>query len=55
MATRLIEEEKYEQAGIYLDEAEKVLEYAAGCGKTIERTLITTILNNQACMLQRNS
>ena len=40
---------------MYLDEAEKVLEYAAGCGKTIERTLITTVLNNQACMLQRNS
>jgi hypothetical protein len=31
------------------------LEYAAGCGKTIERWLITTILNNQACLLQRTS
>jgi hypothetical protein len=31
------------------------LEYSAGCGKTIERWLITTILNNQACLLQRTS
>lgn len=32
-----------------------MLEYAAGCGKTIERSLITTVLNNQACLLQRTS
>lgn len=55
VACQLIEEEKHQQAAVYLDEAEKVLEYAAGCGKTIERTLITTVLNNQACLLQRTS
>ena len=30
-----ISENKYHEALIYLGEAEKVLEYAASCGKTI--------------------
>lgn len=38
---------------VYLTEAENVLEYAAGCGRTIERTLIITTLHNQACVYQR--
>ena len=54
-ALGLFEEDHYPQAGVYWDEAERILEYAAGCGKTIERTLITTILNNQASLLQRTS
>ena len=54
-AISLIEEDKYHQAGLYLDEAERILEYAAGCGRTLERSVITTVLNNQACLLQRTS
>jgi|JI9StandDraft_2_1071091.scaffolds.fasta_scaffold738560_1 hypothetical protein len=51
----MIEDDKYQHASVYLNEAERILEYAAGCGKTIERTVITTILNNQATLLQRTS
>ena len=30
-----------------------MLEYAAGCGRTIDRTLIIATLHNQACVYQR--
>ena len=49
----LIEEEKYDEAIVYLAEAEKALEYAANCGKTIDRILITTTLRNLSCIYQR--
>lgn len=39
-------EEAYEEAIIYLGEAEKNLEYAASCGLSIDRILITTTLKN---------
>lgn len=38
---------------IYFSEAERNLEYAANCGKTIDRVLITTTLRNQSCIYQR--
>ena len=34
-------------------EAERVLEYAASCGKSIDRALILTVLHNEACCYQR--
>ena len=43
----------YEKALIYLQEAEKILEYAASCGKTIDRFLITSTLHNEACVYQK--
>lgn len=44
---------RYDEALVYLHEAERILEYAAGCGKTIDRFLITTTLQNEACAYQR--
>lgn len=44
---------RYDEALMYLHEAEKILEYAASCGKTIDRFLITTTLQNEACAYQR--
>ena len=49
----MIEEEKYEQAVVYLASAEKSLQYAANCGKTIDRIIITTTLRNMSCIYQR--
>ena len=37
----------------YLEEAEKILQYAAGCGRTIDRSLIIATLHNQATVYQR--
>jgi hypothetical protein len=48
-----IQKLQYTEALIYLTEAEKVLEYAASCGKTIERKLIITTLNNEASLYQK--
>lgn len=45
--------ESYEEALIYLGEAEKNLEYAASCGLSLDRVLITTTLKNEACAYQR--
>jgi hypothetical protein len=45
--------EKYQEALIYLQEAEKLLEFAASCGKTIDRGLIIFTLQNEACIYQR--
>lgn len=41
-----IKKEKYTEGLVYLAEAEKILEYAASCGKTIDRYLITATLQN---------
>lgn len=38
---------------VYLEQAEEILEYAAGCGRTIDRALIITTLHNQATVYQR--
>lgn len=46
MGTIHINNEEYNEALIYLQEAEKLLEYAASCGKTIDRILITSTLQN---------
>lgn len=38
----------------YWEEAEKILEYAASCGKNIDRFLIIEVLHNQAYCYQKN-
>lgn len=48
-----ISEDCFEESVAYFAEAEKTLEYAASCGKNIDRVLITTTLRNQACAYQR--
>ena len=48
----IVNQEFYE-AIVYLNEAEAILEYAASCGKTIDRNLILTALHNEACVYQR--
>lgn len=45
--------ECYDEAIVYLEEAERSLEYAANCALSIDRTLITTTLLNLACSHQR--
>jgi hypothetical protein len=50
---RHIEREEFYEAIVFLNEAEVTLEYAANCGKTIERSLIITTLHNEACIYQR--
>ena len=49
----LINLERENEALTYLLEAERILEYAASCGKTIDRVLITATLQNEACAYQR--
>ena len=41
------------EIGSLLNEAERILEYAASCGKNIDRKLIICVLNNQACFYQK--
>lgn len=41
-----INNEDYTDGLVYLQEAEKLLEYAASCGKTIDRILIISTLQN---------
>ncbi len=48
-AKRLITEEFTEEAMVYLSEAERILEYGASCGKSIDRNIIVTTLHNEAC------
>ena len=48
-----INQENFHKAVIFLDEAEKILEYSASYGKTIDRNLIMTTLHNEACVYQR--
>lgn len=48
-----INQQLFYEAMVYLEEAEKILEYAAGCGRTIDRALIIATLHNQATVYQR--
>jgi hypothetical protein len=41
------------QALAYFNECERILEYAASCGTTIDRSLIIAVLNNQALYYQK--
>ena len=41
------------EALVYLTEAEKILEYAASCGKNIDRNMIVCVLHNEACCYQK--
>jgi hypothetical protein len=36
-----------------LQQAERILEFVASCGRTIDRVFITTTLKNEACAYQR--
>ena len=49
----LIEGDKYREAIGYFQEAENILEYAASCGKSLDRILIIATLENKACIYQR--
>ena len=48
-----IQTEEYREALIYFHENEKILEYAASCGKTIDRSIIIVTLHNEACVYQK--
>lgn len=43
----------YDSAICYLQEGQKILEYAASCGKTIDRFLIIATLHNEAAAYQK--
>lgn len=45
----MINEDLIAEALVYLQEAERVLEYGASCGKTIDRNIIIATLHNEAC------
>ena len=45
--------EEYEESLVYFEEAERVLEYTASCGKVLDRNLIIAVLHNEACAFQR--
>ena len=53
MGINYILNEEYKEALVYLQEAEKLLEYGASCGKTIDRQLIISTLQNEACAYQK--
>ena len=53
MGINYILNEEYKEALVYLQEAEKLLEYGASCGKTIDRQLIISTLQNEACVYQK--
>ena len=53
-AKNKIDFEMPQEALIYLAEAERVLEYAASCGKNIDRNLIICVLHNEACCYQKS-
>jgi hypothetical protein len=48
-----VSSEEHKEAVIYFNECEKILEYAASCGKTIDRSIIVVTLHNQACVNQK--
>jgi hypothetical protein len=50
---KCIHNQKYQEGLVYLEEAEKLLEFAANCGKTIDRTLIISTLHNEAAAYQK--
>lgn len=45
---------RIKEALVYLNEGEKILEYAASCGKTIDRNIIICVLHNEACCYQKS-
>ena len=51
---QLLEAGNPAQALLLFQQCETTLEYAAGCGKTIDRNLILTVLNNEAAAYQRS-
>jgi hypothetical protein len=53
MAIDSIEKQLFQEAVVYLNENEKILEYAASCGRTIDRSVIILTLRNEACVHQR--
>ena len=53
VGAELAGKEEFERGLVYLQEAEKILEYAASCGKTIDRFLIVATLHNEACLYQK--
>ncbi|CAD8169311.1 unnamed protein product [Paramecium octaurelia] len=51
-ATVKIKQQKYKEALKLLQQSEQMLEFAASCGRVIDRNLIIIILYNQACVYQ---
>ncbi|CAD8184074.1 unnamed protein product [Paramecium pentaurelia] len=51
-ATLKIKQQKYKEALKLLQQSEQMLEFAASCGRVIDRNLIIIILYNQACAYQ---
>ncbi|CAD8190390.1 unnamed protein product [Paramecium octaurelia] len=51
-ATVKIKQQKYKEALKLLQQSEQMLEFAASCGRVIDRNLIIIILYNQACTYQ---
>ena len=49
-----IQDNNYQEALAYLTQAEQILEYAASCGKNIDRQLIISVLHNEACANQKS-
>ncbi len=48
----LIKAQHQKKSLSYLQQAEKMLEFAANCGKKIDRNLIIVVLFNSACAYQ---
>ena len=44
-----INSQQHDEALVYLSEAERILEYGASCGKSIDRNLIICVLHNESC------
>jgi hypothetical protein len=53
MGISCIERHEYNKALVYLELAERVLEYCANCGKAIDRFLIISTLRNEAAAYLR--
>ncbi|CAD8105326.1 unnamed protein product [Paramecium sonneborni] len=51
-ATTKIKQQKHKEALKLLQQSEQMLEFAASCGRVIDRNLIIIILYNQACAYQ---
>jgi hypothetical protein len=45
-------QKKHKEALVLLQKAEKMLEFAASCGRAIDRNLIIVVLYNEACAYQ---
>lgn len=53
LAVIKIESEQYNEALIYLDEAEKTISYIDTKGRRIDRALKLCVMQNQVCSYQR--